>query len=61
MRSYHDRGGQEGRQGVASSVEEHGVPGRGSSIRVESGVPQAMSEGTEDPNRPVSGQSPVGL
>lgn len=56
-----NRGGQEGRRGGASSGEEHGVPGRGSSIRVESGVPQAMSGGTEDPNRPVSGQSPMGL
>ena len=37
------QGGQEGRQGGASGVEGHGVPGRGSSIQVEDGVPQAMS------------------
>lgn len=42
---------------VASGVEEHGVPGRRFSIRVESGVPQAMSDGMEDANIPVVGQT----
>lgn len=47
---------------MASGVEEHGVPGRRFSIRVESGVPQAMSVEMEDQTYQWwDRQSPVGL